>query len=204
VAARSGACFDPCVGCTLKGQMTGDATMGGVLLAASLLVPMGCVSRVVLPSDPTASQQEQANRAIHGRSAELTFANGQTVDRDTARTVALPGDGTVAFSSSPPSASVGYWTRIPIAQVRTINAVDHWRGAAIGLLVGAVPCFAYGFVYDIAFPRDGYGSAYVAAGLLTGLFVGMIGAALGGAAGDGEVVTIAPEASSHSPSAAPR
>jgi hypothetical protein len=173
---------------------------------------MGCVSHMVLPANPTASQQERANRALHGRSAELTFANGQTVDRDTARTVALPGDGTVTFSSSPASASVGYWTRIPIAQVRTINTVDHWRGAAIGFLAGAVPGFVIGSLEVAAicagpYAHCSYGDSLApgaGVALLTGLFTGAIGAAIGGAAGVGEVVTIAPESSSHSVPAPPR
>ncbi len=168
------------------------------LLAASLLALTGChVGRVVLSADPTTAQQARANDAVHGRAAELTLANGQAIDRDTASTVALPGDGTVAYSSSPRSASVGYWTRIPIAQVRTINTVDHWRGAGIGFLIGAVPGIAYGFALDIAFQQDGYGSTYIAAGLLTGLLLGAIGAAFGGAIGDGDVITFGPAPSSH-------
>jgi hypothetical protein len=193
--------------------MIGDGTLGvaRVLLAASLLAPMGCVNHMVLPADPTASQQERANRAVDGRSAELTLANGQAIDRHTARTIALPGDGTVAFSSSPASASVGYWTRIPIAEVRTINTVDHWRGAAVGFLIGAVPGFVSGVLEVAALCSEPYphctGDSFglgAAFALLTGLLVGGIGAALGGAAGDGEVVTIAPEASSHSSPAPPR
>ena len=192
--------------------MAGDATLVGVLLAASLLAPLGCVSHMVLPADPTAAQQERANRALHGRSAELTFANGQTVDRDTARRVALPGDGTITFSSSPASASVGYWTRIPIAQVRTINTVDHWRGAAIGFLAGAVPGFVVTSLELALFCAEpyvhcSYGDSLglgAAVALLTGLVTGAIGAAIGGAAGAGAVVTIAPEPSSHSVPAPPR
>ena len=150
-------------------------------IASLTLVAMLAGCSHVHPSDPTSGADviNDVNRAVKGRTVDITLLNGKELWAENVRVTA---DSTWFDMVGRPSYSrpwrLDIGRGLPTSEIEAISIRRHGRGALegaiFGFLTGSVPGMIVGMRDPYVTPVSG-GVIFGAAGLVVGLVYGVIG-----------------------------